>query len=234
MYGKCSTCSRQLINCKNDTSERTRVSGISANQSTVWDVCAFWTPTTTQIGEVSKYCFCRALLARVLCNTVTYTAYFKILQVSKIAILIFWTISIGMATFSVRLSGALFTRQWHFTCSPRAYRWPTWSCQPAWSDVEILLTLTSSQKQESRWENRYTRFGVTPQTLGERPLLRKGLSICVKEMVVFSSWGMKVNLSCQPGLFIFTRAFFSINTFTWPARQRVLHSDTAAWASTGW
>lgn len=44
---------------------------------------------------------------------------------------------------------------------------------------------------------------------------------------------MKVNLSYQPGLFIFTGAFFSINTFTWPAGRRGSHSDTAARASTG-
>lgn len=29
---------------------------------------------------------------------------------------------------------------------------------------------------------------------------------------------MKANLSCQPGLFIFTRAFFSISTVTWAGR----------------
>lgn len=159
---------------------------------------------------------------------------------SKIAKILFFfsTISIWMATCSVRLNslrGAIFNRQWHFTCNPWAYWWPTWSCQQAsWLDVAILLTLTTSQKQESRWENHYKRLGVTPQTLGERPSLQKGPSVCVKETVLFSSGGMKVKLSYQPGLFIFTRAFFSINTFTWPARQLILHSDTAAWASTGW
>lgn len=44
-------------------------------------------------------------------------------------------------------------------------------------------------------------------------------------MLVFSSSGMKANLSCQPGLFIFTRAFFSISTVTWPARQWIWPSN---------
>lgn len=177
----------------------------------------------------SKYWFCRALL-RFACSSVTCRATLRFKHFFR-----HFFLTISTRTFTMRLTGlreALFNRQWHFTCNPWAYWWPTWSCQPAsWSNVAILLTLTTSQKQESRRENRSRRFGVT---LGERPSLQKDQSICVKEMVVFSSWGTKVNLSYQPGLFIFTRAFFSINIFTWPARQCVLHSDTAAWASTSW
>lgn len=82
------------------------------------------------------------------------------------------------------------------------------------------LLLAAVDKPAAWASAREKRHTIKTDSFGLRgwPPLQWWRSVCVKEMLVFSSSGMKANLSCQPVLFIFTRAFFSISTVTWPAR----------------
>lgn len=80
-------------------------------------------------------------------------------------------------------------------------------------DVQVSAAadrLISSREHQPVW--------CDSGTQRQRRLRLSAEAFCVKETLVFSSSGMKANLSCRPGLFIFTRAFFSISTVTWAGR----------------
>lgn len=72
------TCTGRVVSCTMTLGNK------PCCQSTVRNVRAFWSTTTTQIREVSKCRFCRALLAWPPCSKV------HILQVSRMASLIFF------------------------------------------------------------------------------------------------------------------------------------------------
>lgn len=160
-------------------------------------------------------------------------------KIAKIFFSFFLTISIWMATCSVRLNslrGAIFNRQWHFTCNPWAYWWPTWSCQRAsWLDVAILLTLTTSQKQESRWEKPLQGTWGDSADPGRAALAAKKARVFASKRRLSSppeAW--KWNCLTSQGYLYSQEHSLALTHSRGLPGKLALHSDTAAWASTGW